>query len=74
MSDFKTGVYRHYKNKLYLLVDVARHSETLEEYAVYFTLYGERKMWIRPKDMFFGQIEVDGISVPRFEYIGDMKV
>ena len=29
------GVYRHFKGRCYLVVDVARHSETLEEYVVY---------------------------------------
>ena len=29
------GVYRHFKGRCYLVVDVAKHSETLEEYVVY---------------------------------------
>jgi len=47
------GVYRHYKGGLYLVEDVAIHSEDLSEYVVYRPLYGDSdKLWIRPSDMF----------------------
>ena len=29
------GIYRHFKNKYYIIEDVAYHSETKEEYVVY---------------------------------------
>ena len=34
-------VYRHFKGDNYLVVDIARHSETKEEYVVYRRLYGD---------------------------------
>lgn len=34
-------VYRHFKGDCYLVEDVARHSETGEEYVVYRKLYGD---------------------------------
>jgi GNAT superfamily N-acetyltransferase len=48
-----------------------RHSETLEEMALYETLYENKqgRLWVRPKDMFFENVEVDGVSRPRFEKI-----
>ena len=55
-------VYRHFKGDYYLLEDVARHSETGEEYAVYRKLYGDGSLWVRPLDMFLG--EVDTVKYP----------
>lgn len=60
------GRYRHYKGGEYDVVDIARHSETLEPLVVYRALYGEGGLWVRPYPMFFEQIEVDGRSQPRF--------
>ena len=51
------GVYRHFKGHCYLVEDLARHSETGEEYVVYRQLYGEGKLWIRPKDMFLEPVD-----------------
>lgn len=61
-------VYRHYKGGMYKLLGVAKHSETLEDMVVYQELDGE-KMWVRPKEMFFEHVTVDGKVVPRFEKI-----
>ncbi|HAT7875551.1 TPA: DUF1653 domain-containing protein, partial [Legionella pneumophila] len=40
MSFIKKGIYRHYKGNLYEVIDVARHSESLEDMVVYRALYG----------------------------------
>jgi Protein of unknown function (DUF1653) len=50
--------------------DGARHSETQEELVVYHQDYGDRALWVRPKLMFLEGVEVDGRSVPRFEFVG----
>ncbi|MBR3763658.1 MAG: DUF1653 domain-containing protein [Clostridia bacterium] len=69
------GVYRHFKGKMYQVVDVAFHSETLEEYVVYRQLYGEEKTWVRPLAMFLEP--VDRVKYPdceqefRFELTGE---
>lgn len=63
------GRYRHYKGKEYLVLGVARHSETGEELVVYRPDYGDRELWVRPKAMFLEHIEINGQSVPRFEYL-----
>lgn len=67
----KTGRYRHYKGKEYLILGVAKHSETEEALVVYRQDYGERDLWVRPLTMFLETIELDGQSVPRFKVVGD---
>jgi hypothetical protein len=68
----KPGLYRHYKNKNYRVIGVAKHSETLEDLVVYEALYENdlSKLWVRPLTMFLENVEVDDKLVPRFEYIG----
>lgn len=61
--------YRHFKGNEYLVLHVAKHSETLEEMVVYQALYGERGIWVRPLSMFLEQVEVNGKKVNRFELI-----
>ena len=63
------GIYRHYKDKLYQVYAVARHSETEEELVVYRPLYGERGLWVRPLSMFTETVEIDGRRVERFAFI-----
>ncbi|MDO9316843.1 MAG: DUF1653 domain-containing protein [Pseudomonadota bacterium] len=65
----KAGIYRHYKNNLYQVIGVARHSETEEEHVVYRPLYGDRGLWIRPLAMFDETIEVDGRPIKRFTFV-----
>ncbi len=64
----KGGLYRHYKGMMYRAIDIVRHSETLEEMVLYETLYENKlgKLWVRPKEMFLGEIELDGKRVRRF--------
>jgi GNAT superfamily N-acetyltransferase len=61
-------LYRHYKDKPYRFLGTVKHSETLEDMALYETLYENSagKLWVRPKGMFFEQVEVAGKEVPRF--------
>jgi hypothetical protein len=60
------GLYEHYKGLRYKVLEIARHSETLEEMVVYQALYGDRGIWVRPLPMFLEQVTIDGKSVPRF--------
>ena len=50
-------VYRHFKGDYYLVEDVAKYSETGEEYVVYRKLYDDGSLWIRPKDMFLSEVD-----------------
>ena len=63
------GLYRHYKGNLYEVIMTAQHSETEEWMAVYKALYGDEGMWVRPYDMFVEKVEVEGVMIPRFEYL-----
>ncbi len=72
----KLGLYKHYKGKLYKVIGLARHSETLEELVVYQALYktdfGINSLWVRPANMFLEEIVLkNGQKVKRFTYIGD---
>jgi len=69
--DLKQGVYRHYKDQLYLVTDCATHTETGEELVIYRALYGNFRLWARPKQMFLSNVTVGGHVVPRFTYVGN---
>ena len=63
--------YCHFKGNVYRLVGIAKDSETLEEMVVYQAMYGEGQMWVRPKEMFFGEVERDDKRIPRFRELSD---
>jgi hypothetical protein len=69
MTSIPIGRYRHYKNKEYTVLGIARHSETQEELVVYRQAYGDRSLWVRPLAMFLETVDINGIVVPRFQHI-----
>ncbi len=74
MSELRPGKYQHYKGKMYEVIGVAHHSETMQELVIYKALYrtdfGDDSLWVRPKDMFVEQVVVEGQQQPRFRYVG----
>ncbi|MBX3440875.1 MAG: DUF1653 domain-containing protein [Planctomyces sp.] len=64
------GRYRHYKGREYIVLGVARHSETDEPLVVYRQDYGDRELWVRPLAMFLETVPVDDREIPRFDYVG----
>lgn len=48
--------YRHFKDHWYEVLDVAEHTETGEKLVVYKPLYGERKTYARPINMFLEEV------------------
>ena len=69
--DIKPGKYRHYKGNDYRVISMATHSETLEPMVVYQALYGEHGIWVRPASMWSELVEVNGVQVERFTYVGE---
>jgi hypothetical protein len=65
----QNGIYRHFKGREYLLIEIVTHSETLEKMVVYQALYGDFSFWVRPYDLFFEKVLVEGEMVSRFEFI-----
>ena len=63
------GRYRHYKGNEYEVLEIAKHSETLEAMVVYRALYGAGEVWVRPAEM-WNETVGDG-NVLRFTCIED---
>ena len=60
------GIYRHYKGNFYFVLGTAIHTETKEEFVVYWKADNMSKIWIRPSYMFNEMVN----GKPRFEYVG----
>lgn len=58
-------ILRHYKGDRYMVYDISTHSETLEELVIYRNMKDNR-LWARPIDMFYQEVEYEGEWVLRF--------
>jgi hypothetical protein len=75
-ESLRCGIYEHYKGKQYLMLGVARHTETGELMAVYIPLYelpgaDGVQMAVRPLTMFTEQVLVGDEARPRFRFKGE---
>jgi hypothetical protein len=72
----KPGLYKHSKSgRMYKVLGLAHHSEDLSELVVYEAQYdsdefGPNAIWARPLKMFTETVEIDGQTVPRFQFVG----
>ena len=62
LTVLKGKMFRHFKGDLYLLIDIAEHTETREKMVIYKALYGTCGIYARPINMFLS--EVDKIKYP----------
>ena len=74
MQKIKLGKYQHYKGDFYQVLNIARHSETGEDYVVYQGLYddselGPNPVFVRPLQMFTETVSWNGSTLPRFKFI-----
>ena len=51
------GFYKHFKGKYYIVEDIAKDSETLEDVVVYRALYGEKQLWVRKYSDFVSEVD-----------------
>lgn len=68
----KPGLYRHFKGGIYEVIDIAIHSETLEEMVLY-RCQKDGRYWVRPAGMWNETVERDGKTFQRFTYVGESE-
>lgn len=66
--------YRHFKGNYYMVVSEAKDSETLEDLVVYKALYGDCRIWVRSKAMFYETVSRDGKECLRFSPVSKKEV
>ena len=50
------GIYRHFKGDYYLVEEIAKDCETLEDVVIYRKLYEDGSCWVRPLKDFIGEV------------------
>lgn len=62
MEPLKNRIYQHFKGDYYLVLEIAKDSESDREYVVYRCLYGDGDVYVREKNMFLS--DVDHVKYP----------
>jgi len=75
MKEVKIGKYQNWRGNFYEVIGVGKNTETMEDFVVYKSLYEVPEfplgsIWIRPKEMFLGEKEVNGKKMLRFKFVG----
>ncbi len=61
------GTYRHFKGHTYIVIGIARDSETLDDMVVYKNIDND-DMWVRDKKMFLSKVDRDKYPDIQQEY------
>lgn len=70
MRELKKGIYRHYKGGEYEVLSEALNASDKKEMIIYQSTK-DKKTWIRDKEEFLAEIEVNKEKKPRFEYLSE---
>lgn len=73
-----SGVYLHYKGGRYWVLGIAANSSddgNDDEYVVYISLDATKpgpRMRMRRLSEFIGYVAINGVQVPRYDFVGDL--
>jgi molecular chaperone GrpE len=70
----KPGIYKHYKGAEYRILNKVINTENKEPMVVYQDINDEKKVWVRPEEMFLEEVEVKGKKQPRFEFLREEEI
>ncbi len=66
-------IFRHFKNKYYQILTIAKDSNTLDDIVVYKAMYGDYGIWIRDAKDFFSNVDKlkykDVSQIKRFQIV-----
>lgn len=51
------GIYRHFQGDYYLVEEIAKDCDTLENVVIYRKLYEDGSCWVRPLKDFIGKVD-----------------
>jgi hypothetical protein len=69
MVEVSPGRYRHFKGADYIVLGVARESESKDRFVIYHPLRDAGELWIRPLAMWNETVTRGGVSQPRFRRV-----
>lgn len=63
------GLYRHYKGNVYRVLQIAKHTETMETLVVYADITDPQKIWARPVSMWNETVSAKDGDTLRFRLL-----
>lgn len=73
MKVLKNKVYKHFKGNYYIVVDIAKNSENLEDMVIYRGLYGDNELWVRPLKEFTSAVDKEKYKDVKQKYRFELK-